>query len=240
MENNDLQNAAETAAEAAAVKKPGLFSRERRKKTFIAIAVLAVLIAAAIFALDSISASSVAEKYLKALKTNDLYIMDKYGVYPCKADTDRRISSYAEKHGIEDLSAAEEEYYDHLSEIYEEDIDSWKDYCKAFHERYLEELEDLYGEFELTVEAKREKNISIRKLRSEIEGTNEGTYIAARMKWLESTGDFDLDNYSRAAAVTVSYKVYGDDVNIRRSYNVYLVRDGIFWKALGYLTNNAK
>ena len=196
-------------AEEVTGKKAGGFL-EGLKKNAVLIGIAIVLIIAVIIGLNAISAGNVAEKVAKATILNDFKAMGKYSAYSFEQF---RVGDYDD----------EDEFYEDKSDYYDEDISSWSDLCKVAPEYVKEDLEDYFGDFKLTVEATKVKDIPIRKLKSECE------YMIDE---LEEMPDFDIDDYSKAKVVTVKYKIDGDDDKEKGSYDVYLVKDGITWKVV--------
>ena len=198
-------------SEAAEVtgKKAGGFL-EGLKKNAVLIGIAIVLIIAVIIGLNAISAGNVAEKFAKAAILEDHKAMGKYAAFS------------VEKYCVGDYGD-EEEFYEDMSDEYDEDISSWSDFCKIAREYAQEYLEDFYGDFKLTFEATKVKDMSIKKLSSECE---------YRIEALEERSDFDIDDYSKAKVVTVKAKIDGDDDKDKGSCDVYLVKDGITWKVV--------
>lgn len=202
--------------EAAPEKKPEankaimkLFSPQNRKKTIIAIAAILVVVIVAGCLISSKSPEKVAIRYVEAYEFEDLVTLHKVMAYDI----------YALRLG--DMS--EEEYFEKLSNTYDEDITSWKDLSKYNRASTKESLEDYYGDYKLAFDVSRVKDMSNRKLEEAYGST---------LNQLENTTAFDRDDISDAKEVIVKGKLEGEDETERFTYTVCMVKMNGAWKAL--------
>ena len=196
------EKAEETAApgktEVAAAKKPPL------KFILIGAAALAVVIAVVVILLSRNNPSSVAKRYIQAFYTDDktatsLWAFDFNAI---------RLSEY---------DGSEEEFFEAMSDEYSADISSWNDFYKAVDSSFQEQLEDEYGEYKVTTEVTRTKDISVKKA-------------------LERDINFDTDSISDACVVTAKAKITGEDEIERTKIDVYVVKIGGSWGVLDYIS----
>ena len=187
-----------------------LFSVQNRKKTIAAIAVVLVIAIAAGCLIYRGSPKNVAVRYVKAYEFSDYVAEHKVMAY----------DTYA--YFLGDMS--EEEYFEQCSDRYDEDIQSWKDLSDYYRTDWEEFLEDIYGEYKLSIEASRVKDMSNKRLEAEY-----GNFLNE----LETKIAFDRDDISDAKEVTVKLKIEGEDGTDRETYIVCLVKINGVWKALG-------
>lgn len=206
------EKAEETAApgktEVAAAKKPPL------KFILIGAAALAVVIAVVVILLSRNSPSSVAKRYVQAFYTDDktatsLWAFDFNAI---------RLSEY---------DGSEEEFFEAMSDEYSADISSWNDFYKAVDSSLQEQLEDEYGEYKVTTEVTRTKDISVKKALED---------CAVWVKILERDINFDTDSISDACVVTAKAKIIGEDEIERTKIDVYVVKIGGSWGVLDYIS----
>ena len=190
---------------AGIVKK--LFSPEKRIWTIAILGVFVLLVIGIIFVSTYFSPQNVALRFVKAMQYDDVVTMHSVMAY----------DNY--QYLLKDK--AEAEYFEERSDYYEEDIDNWKTYSKLLKERTEDYLFEEYGEYKITFEATREKDISKRKLESEVD-----------LEYLENKTDFNIDQVSKVKTVTVKMKIEGEEKVKRYTYTVYMVKVGLFWKAL--------
>lgn len=206
------EKAEETAApgktEVAAAKKPPL------KFILIGAAALAVVIAVVVILLSRNNPSSVAKRYVQAFYTDDkaatsLWAFDFNAI---------RLSEY---------DGSEEEFFEAMSDEYSADISSWNDFYKAVDSSFQEQLEDEYGEYKVTTEVTRTKDISVKKALED---------CAVWVKILERDINFDTDSISDACVVTAKAKITGEDEIERTKIDVYVVKIGGSWGVLDYIS----
>ena len=188
-----------------------LFSPQNRKKTIIAIAVILVIGIVAGCLISRGSPENVAVRFVEAWILDDLEKTHKVMAYDYYA------------YHLEEMS--EEEFFEAYSDEFKEDIQIWKDlsdYCRTSME---ENLEDEYGNYKLSFDVSRVKDMSIRRLEDEYEYT---------LDWLEEDLAFDRDDISDAKEVTVKCKIEGEDETERMTYTVCMVKMGGAWKVLDY------
>lgn len=206
----------ENTCAAEAAKKPEAnqlierLKKEPKTLGLIAAAVIVAVAAAAIF-LGGSGPESVAERYCKAWYTD--------------AKTESSLLAFDWQEYLLNGYDDEEEFFEEQGDYYYADIASWGDYYKAVDAAQEEELEDIYGEYELTAEASKTKDMSLNKLQDEM-----GSYLDA----LEEYTSFDRDNISDVKVVTVKVKISGEDDTSRVTWSVYTVKIGGGWKVLDY------
>ncbi len=217
-----LETNSESELESRAAKKPGLFAPERIKKTVILFGALLVVIVAAIITITlcAFSPGNVAERAAKAWFLEDKRAYGNTLAYSLKDD---EIGLFMELEDIKDKKVGKDRFYEYYSDKYDEDILSWRDYCKVVTSRKKEYYEIIYGEYKLTVNAKKSKDVRVKKFKSEREWSFNDIF--------EHTG-FDIDNYKKMKCVTVRLVVDGEEEKERESLDVYLVRKGLIWKAV--------
>lgn len=119
----------------------------------------------------------------------------------------------------------EEEYFEYASDRWDEDIRSWNDFYQVRNAGMKEDMEDLYGDYRLTVEATKSRDLSVKRLLSD-----QDYWLDA----LEDCGAFDRDSVTAAQQVTVKVKIKGEEDTDRVTYKVTLVKAGGGWKVLDY------
>ena len=202
---------AKVAREPSGKKLGKAFSKEHLVKTLVLFLAVIAIIGAGIGILSSFSPKAVARRYIIARVEEDVRRESKLLAYDRKAQI---LAGYSD----------EEQLYEKASDRYGEEINSWTDYCKVVRAMEKETLEDHYGEYEITAEATKEKDISVKKLESELGST---------YKYLERYG-FDPDSVKSAKVVTVKFKLKGEDSTVRETFLVYLAKIGASWKVVDY------
>lgn len=186
--------------------------KSKKVKRIGGLVVAAVLVLVAALSVISYSSpKAVAKRYLDAYVYRDYVTMNKlmaydvyaYELYWCDGD--------------------EEKFFEEVSDEFDEDIYSWKELSKYMREYVDEELCDEYGDYSISYEVTREKDISIRKLEEEEE------YLIER---LEKRANFDIDNVTKAKVITIKVKIKGEDETERETIEVYMVKIGGRWKVL--------
>ena len=117
----------------------------------------------------------------------------------------------------------EEVFFENQSNWLDEDITSWKDYYEAKDASNKEGMEDELGRYTIKTEAKKVKDVSAKKIRSDYE------------YWLDELEDsigFDSDKIKEGKRVTVKLTIKGEDDTERETVDVVLVRTGLTWKVL--------
>lgn len=181
---------------------------EKRKVLLLIIAAVVVFATIAGIILFSLSPEQIAIKYAEADFFGDYAKMNKYKAY----------DYCAYLMGEQD----EEEFFEACSDRYEEDIYNWKDLSSVRREQKEEALSDVYGDYKITVEASRSKDMSVRKFKNENERV---------LMLLEDDGLFDVDDVDDVRIVTVKGKIDGEDGVDRITRDVIMVRMGLLWKA---------
>ena len=187
-----------------------LFSPQNRKKTIIAIAVILVIVIVVGYLISRRSPKNVASRYVEAYEFSDFVTEHKVMAY----------DTYAYFLG----ERSEEEFFEECSDNYDEDIKSWKDLSNYYRTDWEEFLEDLYGDYKLSIEVSRVKDMSTKRLETEY-----GDFLDE----LETQIAFDRDDISDAKEVTVKLKIEGEDGTDRETYLVCLVKMNGAWKVLG-------
>lgn len=119
----------------------------------------------------------------------------------------------------------EEAFFEYASDKYDIDIDSWGEYYKAADSEWKEYYEDEYGEYKITAEVKRSKDISVKKL---IEDNEESIEL------LESRIAFDRDKITAAKLITTKAKLTGEDEVVRDKFEIYMAKVGGKWGVLDW------
>lgn len=190
------------------VKK--LFSPANRIKTISAIAALIVLIAVMFGVLYYLSPSATALRYEKAYFWGD----------PVAKKQCLAYDYYAFVLGED----SEEEYFEDFSESYDEDIKSWRDLSRYYRSWLEEDMEDNYGDYKVSFEVTRVKDISNKTLKERNDGL---------LELLEGSSLFDADTIKDSKEVTIKRKISGEDDIDRVTLTVYLVKVNGLWKVLG-------
>lgn len=184
--------------------------KKHRKKLLILVPVVVAVVTLCVL-LGSRSPESVAERYAKA------YLTDEKTVAKLKAYDYQKYLCYS-------YDGDEEAFFETNSDYFGEDISGWNEYYKAYDAIRKESLEDTYGEFKVTAETTRTKDISIKKLEEDRSG------------WLDRLEEryeaFDRDDIQDAKIVTVKLKIKGEDDSDRESMEVYLVKIHGSWRVL--------
>ena len=199
-------------SEATAVKSPkrlsGLFAPDKIKKTCIILGVIVILLAALITTLCCcLSAKSVALQCAKSIIYFD-------------AKKQAALSAYDYEAGLIDVYEDEEDFFNSSSNEYDEDIESWDDYCRVRKANGKAMLEDEYGVSKVSFDVTKIKDMSVRKMSSTVD-----------FEYYESY-EFDRDDVTACKLVTVKCKVSGEDINGRMILDIYLVKMGLLWKMI--------
>ena len=180
------------------------------KKFIPLIAAAVVVIAVLVGVIRYNSPASVAQRYLKASFTDSKRASSMLAY----DDQARIVSRY---------DGDEEVFFENQSNWLDEDITSWKDYYKAKDASNKEGMEDELGRYTIKTEARKVKDVSAKKIRSDYEYW---------LDELEDSADFDRDKIKEGKRVTVKLTIKGEDDTERRTVDVVLVRTGLTWKVL--------
>ena len=203
MEENTILEATTEEALPKAKKKLSLTTI-----LILAAVALLVIVAAVIFLVHN-SPTSVAKRYVKGFYTNEQAFVSSLA-FDYKA------------YLLYDYDGSEDEFFEAMSDLYEVDISSWRDYYKAVDEDSREGLEDSFGKYKVTAEATRTKEKSVDWLRLKTHGW---------LGTLEEEAGFDHDSIKAVRLVTVKLKIAGDKIK-RETCDVIVVRTGLFWGVL--------
>lgn len=187
------------------------FSAEKWKKSAAILGAAVVVIVVAIALLGRGSAASVAKRYCDGFVGN-AKVQAGLTAYDWKA---RQLGYYDD----------EDDFFEAMSDKYDENITSWDSYFKVKNKSDKETIEDLVGKYKITTEVTRKKDISVKKLLEE---------NSSLIKKLEAERLIDRDDISAAKEIIVKMKVKGEDQTIRNTYDMYLVKIGGAWKVLDY------
>lgn len=187
------------------------FSAEKWKKFAAILGAAVVVIVVAIALLGRGSAASVAKRYCDGFVGN-AKVQVGLTAYDWKA---RQLGYYDD----------EDDFFEAMSDKYDENITSWDSYFKVKNKSDKETIEDLVGKYKITTEVTRKKDISVKKLLEE---------NSSLIKKLEAERLIDRDDISAAKEIIVKMKVKGEDQTIRNTYDMYLVKIGGAWKVLDY------
>lgn len=211
----DSQNNAQIELKDKIVQKAKLyFSPEKRKKTVISLSAVIAVILLVVILLVRGSASSVAKRYCSAF-VGDLHTQERLTAYDWRNE---KIQGYRD----------EDDFFEAMSEEYDEDVKSWGSYYRADNKDAKETVEDYVGKYSKTVTVTKVRDISVNKLKDD---------MSSFIRILEKNGSFDADKISAAKSITVKMKIKGEDQTIRHTYDMYLVRIGLAWKVLDYDVN---
>lgn len=199
-----------------AEKIKNLFSAKNRKKTCLILLAVIVVIGCITGISAYNSPKAVAKRYLKAGLMQDNATVCKLTAYDFKAYTMMMPRIFNP-----DLD--EEAYFEQRAEEYDEDITSWKDLFAVEKKLHKETLEDTFGKYKLTVEVTREKDISEKKAKSELEDW---------LELLEAETDFDSDIVEDCKVITAKIKLIGEDETERDTAQIYLCKVNGAWKVL--------
>lgn len=175
-----------------------------------AVVILAVVL---IFVLGGNSPESVALKYVEAELNGDEFNAREYMAY-----------DYCE-FLLEFFDCDEDEFFEKMSDSLGEDIESWEDYGQVLRDQAKEELEDEYGDYEITMEVTRVKDSSVKKIKE-----------VFLLESLEDDGLIDRDDFKDIKEVTVKVKISGEDETDRETLAVFMVQLGSLWKVLTAVT----
>lgn len=223
--NEDIlrsEECAEQAADGQNKKRSALeslkyrFSPKKLKSTVAIIVVLAIVIAGGVMFLNYRSPSSIAERYAKAVVLGKTETMQKLSAY----DT----HEYMINIGKYDT---EEKFFSEMSDTYKEDINSWSDYERFMSEQADESIIDECGDYKLSVEAKRTKDLSVKRILSALDSDIER---------LEKYANFDKDSITDGKQVDVKVTIDGEDDTERSMFSIYLVKVDGQWKVLQFGT----
>ena len=117
----------------------------------------------------------------------------------------------------------EDDFFETQSEWLDENITSWRSYYKATDAAAKEYLEDEYGKYKITVEVKKVKDLSAKKLRSD---------YGYEIDDLENYAGFNASKLKSGKCVTLKVTIKGEDETERDTIDIVLVRSGLSWKVL--------
>lgn len=185
------------------------FSPERWKKLAIIVTAVVLVIAAAVVLLGRSNPASVARRYAIAL-FDDMKTVVKLSAYDWQKD---RLADYKD----------EDDFFEEMSDEYDEDISTWRSFYKAVDKKIREGFEDTQGKYKISAEVSKNRNVSLNKWLDDYSST---------LKNLEKTGSFDKDKVSEAKEVTVKVKLKGEDSTKRVTADMCLVKSGGSWGVL--------
>lgn len=119
----------------------------------------------------------------------------------------------------------EEKFFSEMSDTYKEDINSWSDYERFMSEQADESIIDECGDYKLSVEAKRTKDLSVKRILSALDSDIER---------LEKYANFDKDSITDGKQVDVKVTIDGEDDTERSMFSIYLVKVDGQWKVLQF------
>ena len=191
-------------------------SSKTAKRAIGLFVVIAILVCAASATGIFSSAESVALKFVKATADFDAKTVSKYLAYDIKA-----IRLYNS-----DCEDDEEAFFDKMSDEYEEDISNWNDYFKAMHDSSFEDFVDLFGDYTISCEVSRSKDISEKKVKDD---------YSYELSKYEKRAGLDIDDIGAGKIITVKGKYETEDEGIVRfTYEVVVVKCSNTWKVLDY------
>ena len=190
------------------------FSPKKLKSTVAIIVVLAIVIAGGVMFLNYRSPSSIAERYAKAVVLGKTETMQKLSAY----DTHEYMINRWKYD-------TEEKFFSEMSDTYKEDINSWSDYERFMSEQADESIIDECGDYKLSVEAKRTKDLSVKRILSALDSDIEK---------LEEYANFDKDSITDGKQVDVKVTIDGEDDTERAMFSIYMVKVDGQWKVLQF------
>lgn len=138
------------------------FSRKNIKKTIAVILLVLIAGGAAGAYFHSRTPEAVAIKFAKADFENDVIALSDLYAYDYRISREGTIDDWIEGYN----------FYSFISSLYGEEIDDWNEYCGRAHTRALEELYDKYGDYTISCEVVKSKDLvenKIEELRAEVE-----------------------------------------------------------------------
>lgn len=187
-------------------------SKNKKIRNIILIAVAVVVLAAAAITFAVTRPTYIAKKYAENFVLEDYKAMDKYLPY------------YYENYIISYVDYSDEDtMLEHLSDYYDEDLESWDDVCQRVKEDRKYDFEDDYGDFKISSDVKKERDLSVKKAMDQIDDD--------RLKALKHAG-FDWDSVDKVKSVTVHVKIMGDYDNNTADVTVYLMPYSITWNVI--------
>lgn len=185
------------------------FSPERWKKSAVITAVVVLIIAAAGGLLGRSGPTQVAKRNAIAV-FEDMKTVVRLSAYDWQKD---RLADYKD----------EDDFFEKMSDKYDEDITSWRTFYKAVDRDSREDLEDALGKYKVSAEVTKNRDVSLNKWLDEYSLT---------LKELEKSGSFDKDKVGGVKEVTVKVKLKGEDQTKRVTMDMCLVKTGGSWKVL--------
>ena len=208
----------ECAAEEPAVIEEKKSFWKKNKVKIILLAVLLLILLAAGFVFRATRADYVAKEYAKAATAWDEAKKGKLFAFNFETYT----IEYA---GWDD----EDDFLTGMSERYEEDIDSWEDFCSVIKRERKYSIEEALGDFKLKAETKSDKYVkALTFARVLVEDLDDADAYDA----LEVVG-MDWDNPPKIKQVNVRVRIDGKYDNDYFDWAVYLIQSGIGWKVIG-------
>ncbi len=185
-------------------KKPSL------KTVLIIAAACAVVITAAVVFFARNSPESVAKRFAIAYCTDE--------------KTATSLYAYdGEAYLLVNYDGDAEDFFEKQSEIYDADISSWSEYYNVLDADQKEYLEDWYGEYEVTAEVTRSKDVSVKNTLENLE---------SHIKYLETRVSFDSDAITDAKQISVKIKIAGEEYIDREKMTIYMVKTSGKWGVL--------
>lgn len=199
--------------EIAPVKKEKAFSKKKLKAIIAIVLVVALVAGGALGYFSYTSPKAIAKRFTIAVLQGGEINGGKYFAY----------DYYDSLLKDEDVTA--EEYFEEMSEKYDEDITSWNDLLKVKRKQLDETWLDYVGKYKISAEATKETDLSTKKLKSEV-----GDWL---ITYLESYGLIDYDTFTAGKKVIVKAKIAGEDDMERITFTVYLAKAG-GWKVIDW------
>ena len=190
--------------------------RNSKKPLFAIIGVAAAALIAAVALVFFLgSPERVAKKYMDAWMYGDVVTLHKYLAYDNYADI------------VGDMD--EDDYFEDLSEKYDEDITSWEELAEYNYVTNDEWYSDEYGDYKIEITVSKVKDKTPRSLKKEFESV---------IDRLEEYTDYDHDDVSAGKVLEIKVKIKGDEDSLRTSYNLYMVKMGLSWKIFNITYND--
>ncbi|MBQ3202524.1 MAG: hypothetical protein IJB36_02645 [Clostridia bacterium] len=160
---------------------------------------------------------SVAEKFVKAIEARDHASL--FDLYACDYE------AYMQDNTLEDYDS-EEDFFEDISEMYDEEIDSWKDAYKAVLNRNKDQLEDKYGS-DYKIKAKASDAVDLDE--EELEEVKEDL-----LDWDDYIDEDEVEKIKDAKKITVDASISGEDGEDEGTVVVIVVKYDGKWKVADY------
>ena len=160
---------------------------------------------------------SVAEDFAKAIEAQDHASLFDLYAYDYEA--------YLQESTLDEYDS-EDDFFEELSEMYDEEIDSWKDAYKAVLNRNKDQLEDEYGS-DYKIKAKASDTVDLDE--DELEEVKEDL-----LDWDDYIDEDEIEKIKDAKKITVDATISGEDGEDEGTVVVIVVKYDGKWKVADY------